>query len=357
MLLINRYTPYYPLVAAHLEKFPGDQEVFKVVNEFISECLSLEDDVLIVGGFCRRLIAGEELAKGDIDILLGMRDSPDQPDIYQKLDGHFLPYADNEYENDVNSAKVNGIKIDIMSASNRKYVGYAIRDYDFTICRTFTDGKYIYSLDDRDIEDIKSKVLRPANEIGRLLPSRIKKFVELGYKPSPELVREIALSAKGNGRIYRKSDKNSGGITKTRMYRAQLPRGAVWERQVGGVFAADAPEVAPVRPVDPELARRPMDVINWADNPFIADLQQAPEPAQPAEMHPVAAAELNHLAQEQAAARDVQRREHEIYAMQLLYEAEAQHRQAVRPQAQENFFRRVQAEAGNIRGPQRNNRG
>lgn len=167
---------------------PGIDQLERVMTHLPP--LDFERGPWIAGGSVRRLLQGENLDSGDIDIFF-----PDH------ASWKFFSDVLSSYEIVVKTKKattflVEGLKVQIIRRAFYKTLIDVFKDFDFTVCQIASDGKNIACTKQAHL-DIMDQVLRLATQ-GKIskhtLVQRMSKYVNYGIFPEPGLFEIIIKS-------------------------------------------------------------------------------------------------------------------------------------------------------------------
>lgn len=161
---------------------PGKDELEQIMK-FIPK-LNLMSGPWIAGGAVRRLVMGESLQGGDVDIFFPsyteFGNAKSLLDKNAKLEiktNHALTYL----------VDVGGFQIKCQIINRRTYVDIAklFSDFDFSVCQFATDGECI-AYPPESLQDLKERRLRFSENgkgADRTSPSRLVKYCMYGFVP------------------------------------------------------------------------------------------------------------------------------------------------------------------------------
>lgn len=177
---------FYELVT--IPSGPGVEELKSVLE--VLPPLSLKEGPWVAGGCARRLLQGQSLKRGDIDLFF--KSDKSWRKFCDALEKHELVVKTNR----ATTFLVNGLKVQCIRRKYYLTLEEVFKDFDFSVCQVATDGKYLAVTKQANL-DIAKQILRfaPCGTIAKsTLVQRMSKYVNYGFIPEPGLFELIVKS-------------------------------------------------------------------------------------------------------------------------------------------------------------------
>ncbi len=152
--------------------------------------LDLKAGPWVAGGAARRLLEGQPLEGGDVDIFFSCRKS--FKIFCQHLESYQLVISTERAK----TFMVQGIKVQAICRQTYITVEDLFKDFDFSVCQIATDGKKI-AISNQGHRDMKERVLRfaPGGKVARqTVIKRMTKYLAYGFIPEPGLYETMVNS-------------------------------------------------------------------------------------------------------------------------------------------------------------------
>lgn len=167
---------------------PGVEKLQQVLSHLPQ--IDIEKGPWIAGGSARRLLQGEGLASGDIDIFFPNYAS------WEFFSKHLSSYEIIVKTKKATTFLIEGMKVQIIRRAFYKDLISVFKDFDFTVCQIATDGKNIACTKQSHL-DIVDQILRLATQgtiSKHTLVQRMSKYVNYGFLPELGLYEIIVRS-------------------------------------------------------------------------------------------------------------------------------------------------------------------
>jgi hypothetical protein len=152
--------------------------------------LDLKHGPWLAGGAARRLLQGQKLEGGDIDLFFRKSHQ------FIAAKSHFSGYEVLFESKQAISYMVHGFKVQIINRQFYETLDDVFKDFDFSVCQIATDGKRL-AYTTQAHQDIESGTLRfaPQGKVARhTLMGRMLKYINHGFVPEPGFY-ELAVKA------------------------------------------------------------------------------------------------------------------------------------------------------------------
>jgi hypothetical protein len=160
------------------------------INRLADMGLKLDSSgIWLAGGAIRRAVCGHDIEAGDFDV-------------YVTNDWCFEKMADAHHWTQGTTAKkpnLNMVSYDFIVDSLRVQLHYVkkkpsltaiLKTFDFTCCQFGCDGSIIRYIPPA-LEDARNLILRYTGVLGQFTTARAFRFIEMGFKPKKECLREL----------------------------------------------------------------------------------------------------------------------------------------------------------------------
>lgn len=167
---------------------PGVEQI-KMIADILPP-MDLKKGPWIAGGAARRLLQGESLEKGDIDLFF--KDFKSWKHFCDTLEGYELVIKTQR----ATTFLVHGFKVQCIKRQFYATLEEVFKDFDFSVCQVATDGFELGATKQAHL-DVTDQVLRfaPGGKIAKhTLVQRLSKYVNHGMLPEPGLFELVVKS-------------------------------------------------------------------------------------------------------------------------------------------------------------------
>jgi len=174
---------FYELIP--VPKGPGVEEIQNIIG--LMPPLDIKTGPWIAGGAARRLLRGDSLKGGDIDLFF--KDQRSWKKFCKALDDYELIVETKRAK----TFRVNGFQVQCINRIFYLSLEEVFKDFDFSVCQIATDGFQIAATKQAQL-DIKDDILRLApngKAAKHSLVQRMIKYVGHGLTPEPGLFELI----------------------------------------------------------------------------------------------------------------------------------------------------------------------